>query len=68
MKIVGPSYQLQHLKAEVQRAVNLFVVVNEAHSGKSPAYLESVPGLRVFAARNGDAILLEDAGYLAQET
>lgn len=58
--IVGPSYQLQHLKADVQRSVNLYPVVNEVSGSKSVAYLESVPGLRRFSGRPGDALLQED--------
>ena len=66
--IVGPSYNLQNREVDVQRSINLMPVVNEVPSGKSVAYLESVPGLRAFAVRNGFALLLEDSGYLVQES
>ena len=46
---VGPSYQLNTRKADVQRTVNMFVVRNEATGGKSAMYLESIPGLVVFS-------------------
>lgn len=46
---VGPSYQLNTRKADVQRTVNMFVVRNEVAGGKSQMYLESVPGLNVFS-------------------
>ena len=68
MSFVGPSYHLQHLKADVQRSVNLYPVVNEVRGSKDVAYLESVPGLVRFSAVAGDAILLEDgSGYLLFE-
>jgi hypothetical protein len=46
---VGPSYQLDDLKADCQRTVNMFVIKNEAAGGKSQMYLESVAGLTVFS-------------------
>ena len=46
---VGPSYQLNTRKADVQRTVNMFVVRNEVAGGKSQMYLESVPGLNIFS-------------------
>jgi hypothetical protein len=46
---VGPSYQLNTRKADVQRTVNMFVVIRETPSGKSVLYLKSVPGLNVFS-------------------
>jgi hypothetical protein len=46
---VGPSYQLNTRKADVQRTVNMYVVVKEAPSGKSITYLKSAPGLAVFS-------------------
>jgi hypothetical protein len=66
--IVGPSYHLQNREVDVQRSINLMPVVNEVAGGKSFAYLESVPGLRAFAVRSGFALLLEDSGYLVQES
>lgn len=69
MSFVGPSYQLNARKADVQRAVNLFVVQNEAAGGKSVAYLDSIPGLTEFSTDSvvTGAILLENGGYLLTE-
>jgi hypothetical protein len=64
---VGPSYHLQNREVDVQRSINLMPVVNEVAGGKSFAYLESVPGLRLFAPRYGFALLLEDGEYLLLE-
>lgn len=69
MSIVGPSYQLNARKADVQRTVNLFAVQNEAPGGKAVAYLDSIPGLTPFST---DAvvtgfILLENGSYLLTE-
>ena len=47
---VGPSYHLATRKADVQRSVNLFPVMNEVVGGKTEAYLQAVPGLDVFSA------------------
>lgn len=68
-RIVGPSYHLNVRKADVQRVVNLFPVVNEVAGGKSVAYLDSVPGVGVFSAQGqGEAnLLLEDGGFLLYE-
>jgi len=65
MKIVGPSYTLNHRKADTQRSVNLMPVVNEVPTGKSVAYLDSVPGLNAFGAPG--MILVEDGGFLLWE-
>jgi hypothetical protein len=46
---VGPSYQLNTRKADVQRTVNMFVIKTEVAGGKSAIYLESIPGLTVFS-------------------
>ena len=46
---VGPSYQLNTRKADVQRTLNMYVVVKEAPSGKTIIYLKSTPGLTVFS-------------------
>ena len=70
MRIVGPSYSLNHRKADVQRSVNLFPVVMETPGGKSFAYLDSVPGLREFSRPPLGAtfyLLLENGGYLLQQ-
>jgi hypothetical protein len=68
MSFVGPSYNLNTRGADVQRVVNMFPVVNEVKGGKNFAYLDAVPGLVRFSVRAGDAILLEDEGYLALES
>jgi len=47
--IVGPSYTLNTLKADVQRSVNMMPVMQEAEGGKGVEYLESVPGIVVFS-------------------
>jgi hypothetical protein len=47
---VGPTYALQRRKADVQRVVNLFIVVREVPGSKSVAHLKSVPGLSTFSA------------------
>lgn len=44
---VGPSYALATRKADVQRAVNLYLVGMET-PGKAPFIMDSVPGLSVF--------------------
>lgn len=73
MSFVGPSYTLQHRKADVQRAVNLMVAPDEAGGGKSAAYLDSVPGLTTFSAfpvlllETGAFILYENDGYVLLE-
>jgi hypothetical protein len=46
---VGPSYHLNTRKADVQRTVNLFPVMNEVAGGKTGSYLQSVPGLVEFS-------------------
>ena len=67
--IVGPSYTLNTRKADVQRAVNLFPVINETKSGKSVAYLDSVPGMNEFSTGITElgVILLESGGKVLQE-
>jgi hypothetical protein len=70
-KFVGPSYHINARKADVQRAVNVFPVVNEVAGGKSVAYLDSIPGLVSFSAANAIAdfyLLMEDGGALLQES
>jgi hypothetical protein len=47
---VGGSYALDFRKADVQRAVNLYVSIIESGSGKAPAVLQSIPGLSLFAS------------------
>ena len=47
--IVGPSYNLEVRKADVQRSINLFPVVTESGTAKAPAILQSVPGLSLFS-------------------
>lgn len=67
---VGGSYELNVRKADVQRAVNLFPVMNEVPGGKSIAYLDSIPGLMAFSVdtKVTGAILLESGFYLLQES
>lgn len=67
MRFVGPSYALNHRKADAQRAVNLMPVPNEVLGGKSHAYLDSVPGLRVFSANDLALLLTETDGYMLTE-
>lgn len=69
MSFVGPSYVLHARKADVQRSVNMFPVINEINGGKSVAYLESVPGLTPFStdATVTGAILTNDGFYLLTE-
>lgn len=74
IRFVGPSYTLNTREADVQRAVNLFPVFNEAPGGKSVAYLDQIPGLQVFSApavelsylllHQGGYVLLNDGGGL----
>lgn len=69
MSFIGPSYNINTRKADVQRAVNLFPVMAEVAGTKSVAYLDSVPGLTSFSTdviRTG-AILLESGFYLLTE-
>jgi len=47
--IIGPSYDLATPKADVQRTVNMFPVMNEVVGGKTGAYFQQVPGLDVFS-------------------
>lgn len=64
--IVGPSYNLSVRKADVQRTINLFPVLIESQTGKSPAYLKSIPGLTEFADLAGEirgAILCNDRAF-----
>ncbi len=70
MKFVGPSYHLNHRKADVQRTVNMFTVKTEAPGGKAVAYLDSIPGLRVFSASLGGTgfLLLESGGRILLES
>ena len=67
--IVGPSYNLQHRAADVQRSVNLYPVTVELPGGKSVAYLDSVPGLREFSSSPvaQSSLLMESGGYLLLE-
>jgi hypothetical protein len=51
---VGPSYQLEDQKADVQRTINMMVTPNEVAGGKSAGYLDSVPGLTLFSAASTD--------------
>src|SRR5690348_5799650 len=46
---IGPSYQLQSVNADCQRAVNLYLEVNALGTGKEhePACLVGTPGLRL---------------------
>jgi hypothetical protein len=70
MSFVGPSYHLNHRKADVQRAVNLMPVAHEVGGGKSVAYLDSVPGLRTFSTAGAatGALLTEGGGFLLLES
>ena len=51
--IVGQSYNLTTRKADVQRSINLFPSIVESGSGKSPAILQSIPGLTLFSTPTG---------------
>jgi hypothetical protein len=70
MRFVGPSYSLQHRKADVQRVVNLMPVVNEVPGGTTVSYLEQVPGLAIFSLAYLEGsiyLLLENGNYVLQE-
>ena len=45
VQFVGPSYQLDNRKADVQRTVNMYPQRVESGSGKAQFILKSVPGL-----------------------
>lgn len=47
--ITGPSYELTSRNADVQRSINLYPSLIESGTGKAPAYLQSIPGLVLFA-------------------
>lgn len=69
-RFVGPSYNINWRRADVQRSVNMYVRVNEAPGGKSPAYLDAVPGLDTFSRALAPlaALRIENsAGYILQE-
>lgn len=70
IQFVGGSYNINTRKADVQRAVNLFPVMNEVAGGKSIAYLDSVPGLTTFSTDTvvSGFLLLENGFYLLQES
>ncbi len=70
MKFVGGSYHLNTRKADVQSTKNMFVVKTEAPGGKSVAYLDSIPGLRVFSGSLGGTgfILLQSGGRILLES
>jgi hypothetical protein len=57
---VGPSYSLDTRKADVQRSVNLFPVANEVAGGKTAAYLQSAPGLDLFATSDLALFTIDD--------
>lgn len=63
LSFIGPSYHLNARKADVQRLVNMHVVVNEVAGGKNVAYLDSTPGLTLFS----DVPAVEGLGYLLME-
>jgi hypothetical protein len=70
-KFIGGSYQLNTRRAEVQRTVNMVWKKPEGPGGKgNDGYLDSLPGLREFAASPGGTgfILLESGGYLLLES
>lgn len=47
---VGPSYQLENRRADVQRAVNMYPVRVESGTGKSQFFLRSLHGYDEFAS------------------
>lgn len=65
---VGGSYALTLRKADVQRSVNWFPSTVESGSGKSPAILQEVPGLALFAMPGVAFLLTEDGGHLLLES
>jgi hypothetical protein len=66
--IVGPSYNLNNRKADVQRSVNLMPVMQEVSGQKSIAYLDSTAGLRQFSAPITTSYLKkEDDGLIVLE-
>ena len=48
--IIGPSYTLQTDRAAIQRSINYMLRLVEPGNEKGPAFLEQVPGLRLFAS------------------
>lgn len=68
MSFIGPSYTLNARKADTQRAVNIFPVMNEVAGGKSVSYLDSIPGLTEFSVvAPVGALLMESRFYLLTE-
>lgn len=53
LSFIGPTYALSTRKADVQRCVNLFPTLVESGTGKSPGYLQPVPGMAVFSTPTG---------------
>lgn len=49
ISFIGPSYQLDDRKADVQRSINLMPTLIESGTGKTDVFLEPVPGLTVFS-------------------
>ena len=68
-RFVGPSYDLQHRKADVQSSKNLYPVVAELPGGKAVVYLDQVPGLTAFSTdvSDIDCLLMETGDFLLQE-
>lgn len=50
ISFIGPSYELTTRKADVQRVVNMYPMLIASGTGKSPALLQSIPGLTLFSA------------------
>lgn len=53
---VGPSYQMDAVSFDTQRTVNLYLIMSETGSSKSPAALRATPGLEEFTTVGGGPI------------
>lgn len=53
---VGPSYQMESVSFDNQRCVNLYLIMSESGTSKSPSALRCTPGLELFATIGGGPI------------
>ena len=53
---VGSSYQMDAVSFDTQRTVNLYLIMSETGSSKSPAALRATPGLEEFTTVGGGPI------------
>jgi hypothetical protein len=54
--IVGQSYQMEAVSFDNQRTVNMYPIISESGTSKSPTALRSTSGLREFATLGGGSI------------